>query len=305
MMSAHITSLWEVSEASAWVREGVRDAQVADHIFTHVVKVLEDPTDDEKLALGIHYLRGLGGRHLLSALCEALSACLSASSVMEANRKTEGEAEDEGITVETVGCDRSRCWLRRTNPLSAYLERASTRSLDDHLETPHERAQRRRYERDALRDGVSQFAELRDLYAHPTLAESALMLIAELAQPGHAARQVGSRYVSDHLSSPDVDPRQRAWLATWLWDHLDPRGTLEPLLPHARSCLSGHPRRIEALAVRLALLIPHEAISACEAMRSLSEAERALFSARLERQLKRVGRVKLWVQCRETLKAST
>lgn len=192
--------------------------------------------------------------------------------------------------VEESGAhDSHRCWLTRPNPLASIAL------------THDDEARARRAERAAMRDGVSHFAPLQEVYAHSTLGESALTLIAEIAPPRHPARRAALNFIDAHLQMSSLDEARRDWLSTWLWDHLDMREGLAPLLPYARQILQGHPERAELLAVRLALITPDEALDVCQALQSLPQSERASFGSLLERQLKRVGKISLWVGCREAL----
>ena len=280
MSSTLLSSPLEVREAAQWVREGVCDPVIADQIFSLIRQVLETPDRYNALELGLtlHYIRGLSGRHLLDHLGEALSACLA------------HDVHD-------------RCWMEIANPL--YGITPASPWLESRLTV------------ESLRDGVSEFAPLQSLYARPNLGESALALIAELAPPGHPAKQQALRYASAHLSryteqssstirlDDDHDvPEAHShldWLTSWLWDHLDVRDELTPLLPHAARCVRNSAHRQQALAIRLALIRPEDASRVCQALTSLELTDRQSFSKLLEKQLKRVGKIKLWVLCRQTL----
>ena len=274
-----LSSPLNVAEAELWVREGVCDALIADQLFELIQNILRASRDHDacELGLSMHYLRGLSGRHLLSVLSEVLSQCLQCHEHIEA-----------------------RCWMQESNPLN-----------DAHLDTPW--FKERLIDEDR-RDGVSAFAPMSSLYARPTLGESALVLIAELAPPGHPAKQQALRYASSHLSlytrsalTPErtIDDQNHvhltSWLTTWLWDHLDIRDELTPLLPHASRCLQGSEERQTSLAIRLALIRPQDALEMCQALKTLDLEERKTFATLLEKQLKRVGKIRLWVACRQAL----
>ena len=279
MTSPILSSPLKVAEAEQWVREGVCDPLIAQQLFALVEEVLSLPEQHSALELGLsmHYIRGLSGRHLLMLLSEALSRC---------------HHHDEHI---------QSCWMDIDNPLN-----------EDHPTSPWYQA---RLNDEQRRDGVSTFAPMNSLYARSSLGKSALVLIADLAPPGHPAKQQALQYASAHLSlytelSDSLDPSTRyeshevpliPWLTSWLWDHVDIRDELTPLLPHASRCVQGSEQRQQALAIRLALIRPQDAEEICQALQSLEFKERQNFAKLLEKQLKRVGKIRLWVACRQLL----
>ena len=156
---------------------------------------------------------------------------------------------------------------------------------------------------------MSRFAHLAPLFSESSLGYTALSLIGDLSISGHPAMGRALAHVSAHLSASvgdrfytetlSADDKLR--LSAWLWDHLDLKADLTPLLPVASECLNGRSDRAEVLAIRLALLSPESATLICQSLVSLELEQRQRFAMMLEKQLKRVGKIRLWVSCREHL----
>jgi hypothetical protein len=153
-------------------------------------------------------------------------------------------------------------------------------------------------------DGVSRFPPTRRAFCAPTLAESALSCVAALAPSAHPARQRASQWALAEAAAlwDGGALEEAAPLALLAWENRDPRASLLPLAPYARALLSLRPELAEPLALRLALLSPHEAPALCAALAALPpSAPRHAFERALRKQLGRVGRVRLWVECRGLL----
>ena len=153
-------------------------------------------------------------------------------------------------------------------------------------------------------DGVSRFPSPRLTFCAPTLAESALACLAALAPSAHPARERASRWALAEAAAlwGRGAVEEAAPLARLAWETRDPRAPLLPLAPYAPLLLSLHPELAEPLALRLALLCPHEAPALCAALAPLPpSAARDAFARALQKQLGRVGRVRLWVECRGAL----
>lgn len=146
-----------------------------------------------------------------------------------------------------------------------------------------------------MSDGVSAFAVQVPFHAYPTLAETALRGLFYLSPHAHPARAQG---LSWGLSALNTEPL----LITTLWEAWPAERSLLPLKPHLGDLLTQSPSEGRALAVRLALLHPDEALELCEALSELEEVNLGPLYEALHKQLLRVKRVRLWVECREALR---
>jgi hypothetical protein len=90
-------------------------------------------------------------------------------------------------------------------------------------------------------------------------------------------------------------------LGDWLWDNWQVEDGLQSLLIIAYRCINGRSDRAEVLALRLALIATEQAEETCAALTELPIDQKRQFATHLEKQLKRVGKIKLWVHCRKAL----
>ena len=175
--------------------------------------------------------------------------------------------------VSRVLTQRPSDWLFIVNPLSELNEEASSLIEDSTSE-----------------DGVSFFPPRKVYFFEETLAETALQLLITLCPPQHSARE---RAIDWALAEDS--------LTVWAWDAWAPQRPHLPLLPSAFRILTDSEEWCEALALRLALFHPQEAPIFCEQLRELEPPRKSVFERTLEKQLRRVGKIKLWVRCRQSL----
>ena len=147
-------------------------------------------------------------------------------------------------------------------------------------------------------DGVSYFVEAHPLIAEHTLGETALRVFTELAPSGHPTRVAMQNSLAYHLKTQQHDSDG---LVSWLWEITGSRDPLAPLVPYLSLCLEHQPERAKALAVRVALINPDEAISVCSSLAQLEEPIKEMFKTELYRQLMRIGQIKLWASCKVSL----
>ena len=140
-------------------------------------------------------------------------------------------------------------------------------------------------------DGVSSFPARHIYFSAPTLAETALLLLTSLTPPSHPAREVALQW---SVKQPS--------LLEWTWEMWTPQASHLPLLSATLSCLHNNPQRTETLALHLALLHPQEAPIFSQQLTHANDEVFSLFQTALEKHLKRVGKIKCWVTCREILK---
>jgi hypothetical protein len=139
-------------------------------------------------------------------------------------------------------------------------------------------------------DGVSFFPPRKIYFVEETLAETALQLLITLCPPQHIARESAIDWA---LTEPS--------LTVWAWDAWAPQRAHLPLLQSALKVLNESEEWCEALALRLALFHPQEAPIFCEHLKALHSPQKHIFERTLEKQLRRVGKIKLWVHCRKSL----
>lgn len=261
--------IWVPDDAARWVRWGVADEIIAEMLFEQSRDVLEYSENSPlKQALALHYIRGLGGRHLLNMVAEILCKCLVLSS-------------DRWQHLDHA------CLFSIKNPLSDYVPQASTW---------------RDIRRAKLQtDDTSYFVPDQPHFAEETLGRTALTLICELAPSGHSSRQTALCMINHHLNGEvEYQGSLDKW-SDWIWDLSGPRDNLTVLLTHATQALEGRHDRARELALRLALISPEYAEQACRVLSKLGEDTKCIFVNQLEKQLKRVGKVRLWVRCRDIL----
>jgi hypothetical protein len=257
--------------ADMWVRLAISDHSIADQIFEFCEEWLTDlkGVDEASLlrqALCLHYIRTLGARHLLPKVMKHLSC--------------------HHLIGET-----QKCWFEVPNPLASL-------SLDQSVwRTFLEQA-------DNHRDGRSYFAPLTQLYYADTMGQTALNLFTEIALSIDPLKADVITLVSEHLSmreAVEIENKNLLKLGDWLWDNWQVEDGLQSLLIIAYRCINGRPDRSEVLALRLALIAPEQAEQTCAALTKLPIDQKRQFATHLEKQLKRVGKIKLWVHCRKVL----
>ena len=271
-------SVFDLNHAEMWVRLGVSDPRVSERIFERCVTQLQATgsslTQETALRLGLslHYIRSLGARHLLNEVLESL---------------TKSCELDEGESI-------TQSWYSVDNPLFEVQEvKTECRALIS--------------DREASRDKVSAFQAISPFFADQTLGSTALQTIALLSTHNHPARILAINHVSTRLQSAlrkelSLSTQERSFIQAWLWDQADWERDLSALLPMTSTLLNEKRSRVDLLAIRLALLSPKNAVQVCESLGQLEIEVKRQFTESLEKQLKRVGKVSLWVQCRETLK---
>ena len=259
-------SLFDLDHAEMWVRLGVADSEVSETIFKYCESEFSKQTElilcPLRLGLSLHYIRSLGARHLLSGLIEALIKS---------------------------GEDKRSDWFGIMNPL---FEERDIETNSRAILTA----------RESKRDGVSSFQTLAPLFAATTLGITALDTVALLATREHPSREASIQYVSERLQRGDLEATDHQYVQSWLWDYADLNRDLDSLLPVTVHLLSEKPSRSDILAIRLALLSPESAAAVCESLRGLNGELKSRFLSSLEKQLKRVGKISLWVRCREAIK---
>ena len=268
-------SVFTVAHAEMWVRVAIADHIIAARIYDLCSQSLHDPivSDDATLlrqALALHYIRALGARHLLPLVLKALDT----QYYPENHRKSR--------------------WFFTINPLSQMSTEQSAWS--DHMQTVEQ-----------SRDGQSMFTPLITVYSARTMGETALHLITYLALNSDPIKAQVFEIVKSHLDELSYAPsesREREKLLDWLWDNWQVDHQESGLLNIVEKCVENRNDRLETLAIRLALITTDLAEQVCQQLAQLPMEQKQFFSQNLEKQLKRVGKVKLWVYCRNALFAT-
>lgn len=291
-------SIFTLEHAEMWVRLAVVDDEVANQLYEHCSSVLQLPLHVNsyaqamehsnnlyKQALAMHYIRSLGARHLLNHVYQNLS--------FDQNKEKLLTTECSTGTSDTINQQKTVNWFVSKNPLYQVSLEHST--WHDELSKVEQK-----------RDGVSHFPPLKRLYAENTMAETALNLVQDIALSIDPIRDKLLRLVNDYLSKfsacDDTETVVRSnSLKDWLWSQWRDGIQDEAMLLIAYQSVKDQPKRAETLALRLALLSPQLAERACSSLKALPNDQKLSFAVALEKQLKRVGRIKLWVSCRTAL----
>lgn len=144
-------------------------------------------------------------------------------------------------------------------------------------------------------DGVSFFVSPVAYYALPTFAETALKVLFELIPRRHPAYMLALKWGLEAL-------KQEPTLCFLIWEAWPVEDSLLPLSDYYSLLCDQDPSIQEALAIRIALFHPSEALEICDVFKRNTALDIQPFTHALHKQLMRVKQVKLWVQCRERLK---
>ena len=289
-------SIFTLEHAEMWVRLAIVDDSIAEQVYKQCSEVLdiasnhelgvkqanEYPNELHKQALAMHYIRALGARQLLNLVYQNLE---------KHSKQNEAFVDDDSLEISKQASEKAISWFAIKNPLfSANLDDSAWHnelSIVEHK-----------------RDGVSNFPPLKRLYAGETMAETALNLIHEIALSIDPIREQLLRLVNSYLASRSnltshqfiaQDDKLRDWL--WAQEGIQD----EAMLLIAYQSIKDRPERAETLALRLALISPHLAEKACSNLQALPNDQKLIFATALEKQLKRVGKIRLWVSCRTAL----
>ena len=268
-----------------WVRLAIVDDTIAQKLYDQCAYALDLAEETHNIlyqkALALHYIRALGARQLVNKVVEQLS----------------------------------NEWFVLNNPLFEleldFTQQDQSPDQSQDQSSMHSHWHQQLIEVEHKRDGISQFPPLTRLYTAPTMAQTVLNLVHEIALgiDPIRAKLVGivSVYLAnDHQANPvsKMSPNEQimAHLRTWLWDQWRNGSQDELMLSMAYHCVLNQPKRAENLALRLALVSPNLAEKACYHLQALPDEQKSFFASSLEKQLKRVGKIKLWVACRTLLK---
>jgi hypothetical protein len=146
--------------------------------------------------------------------------------------------------------------------------------------------------------------------ATPHLTHTALALLLELTPRAHPRYAESLSWASERLGSVSVETTLYIPLLRLVWRAWPAERPLLELSPHLSALLCDDPTQGEPLATRLALFHPEHALEVCEVLaRALQTNTLTLntlnpFMSALEKQLLRVGKVKVWAHCRRLVRGS-